>query len=58
MRESFQQGKAYNDHLANLIIHGFLHLIDFNHQKKSDATKMEALEIKLLSELGIHNPYE
>lgn len=58
MQEALQQGKAPHDHFTHLLIHGCLHLIGFDHQKKTDAVKMEALEIKLLSALGIHNPYE
>jgi len=29
-----------------------------DHEKKSEAKKMESLEIKLLKQLGIENPYK
>ena len=57
-QEAFIQGKTENDHFAHLLIHGCLHLIGFDHQQKSAAMKMESLEVQLLSELGISNPYE
>ena len=57
-QEALAQGKMCHDHLTHLLIHGCLHLIGFDHQEKADAKKMEALEIKMLRELGIQNPYE
>lgn len=56
-REAKQQGKTYQAHWAHLVIHGCLHLIGYDHQISTDASKMEALEIQLLEELGYENPY-
>lgn len=36
-----------------MVIHGFLHLLGYDHIKKSDTIVMERLEAKLLSELGL-----
>ena len=46
-----------NDHVAHLIIHGFLHLQGYDHENDSDADIMETIEIKTLEGLGIANPY-
>jgi probable rRNA maturation factor len=40
-----------------LIVHGVLHLLGYDHENDKDAEVMEAAEIKILSTLGIENPY-
>ena len=55
--EAVAQGKEFHDHLTHLIIHGYLHLIGYDHETEHEAQAMEALEIKLLSQLGIADPY-
>ena len=44
-------------HLTHLIIHSFLHINDFVHNRIKDFTIMKNLEINILKQLGIHNPY-
>jgi len=44
-------------HLVHLLIHGILHLIGYDHKNAADADIMEKLEIRLLAELGIRDPY-
>ena len=56
-REALAQGKDSRDHWAHIIIHGLLHLLDFDHMDDREAAEMEQLEIQLLSEMGIGNPY-
>ncbi len=56
-REAALQEKLRDDHLSHLIVHGFLHLIGFDHQDDAEAAKMECLETKILDELGIADPY-
>lgn len=56
-READEQGKRPRDHFAHLTIHGVLHLLGYDHETASDAKEMEALEIGLLAELGIPDPY-
>jgi probable rRNA maturation factor len=50
-------GKPLEDHMAHLIIHGFLHLLGHDHQKDEEAELMEAYERAALAKLGISDPY-
>ena len=55
--EAAAQGKTLRNHLTHLLVHGTLHLMGHDHERDSDAEKMEALEIKILEKLGVSNPY-
>jgi len=55
--EAAEQGKAEEAHWAHLVVHGMLHLQDFDHQDAAQTRKMETLEIKILDGLGYNNPY-
>ena len=55
--EARAQGKMLRDHYAHMVIHGVLHLSGMDHAKPREAAKMEALEIALLADLEIANPY-
>ena len=56
-REARAQGKSVAAHYAHLIVHGCLHLRGYDHEKKRDAARMEAREIRILRRGGIANPY-
>lgn len=51
------QGKRFEDHAAHLVVHGFLHLIGYDHEKPADAEVMERREREILASLGIEDPY-
>ena len=50
--------KSFKDHFLHLLIHGFLHLLGYNHDNKRNEKEMEELEVNYLSKLNIKNPYE
>jgi len=56
-REASQQDKAILDHWAHMVIHGMLHLLGHDHEHEAQATTMETLEMNILREFGIENPY-
>lgn len=56
-REAFEAGKPLRDHVAHLLVHGFLHLIGHDHVEAAEAEAMEALERAILGRLGIDDPY-
>jgi len=58
VHEASEQGKPPLDHWAHMVIHGMLHLQGYDHIEDSDAEQMEALEIRILQQLNICNPYE
>ncbi|MEP0944817.1 MAG: rRNA maturation RNase YbeY [Rhizobiaceae bacterium] len=56
-REAREQDKSNHDHLAHLVIHGFLHLLGYDHETEDEAVVMESLESQILAKLGIADPY-
>jgi len=56
-REAQAEGKVFADHLAHLAVHGFLHLLGYDHQSEAQARVMERLEASILARLGIADPY-
>lgn len=56
-QEAVTQHKSFDHHLTHLLMHGFLHLLGYDHEEEAQANIMEALEVKYLGLLGIDNPY-
>jgi probable rRNA maturation factor len=57
MREAAESGKTASAHLAHLVVHGFLHLLGYDHQMDDDAERMEHLERDILARIGVTDPY-
>ena len=56
-KEADDEQKPFDHHLSHLAIHGFLHLIGYDHENDDDAEAMETLEQEILAQLGIPDPY-
>ena len=56
--EARDQGKPRGDHWAHLVVHGVLHLLEFDHDTPAAAERMEGLERRILAGLGVPDPYE
>jgi probable rRNA maturation factor len=56
-KEADDEQKPFDHHLSHLAVHGFLHLIGYDHEKDDDAEAMEGLETEILAQLGIPDPY-
>lgn len=55
--EAKAQNKSFVNHSKHLILHGLLHLLGYDHDTARGARLMEGLEIAILSDMGIPNPY-
>lgn len=55
--EAAAQGKERVAHFAHLVVHGVLHLRGYDHADAAEAVRMEAIETRLLAELGFPDPY-
>ncbi len=56
-REAGSERKPFADHLSHLAVHGFLHLLGYDHESDGEAEVMEQLERVILSRLGVPDPY-
>lgn len=56
-REALELGKSLDDHFTHLMVHGFLHILGYDHLEEDEAAEMEGLETRILAGLGIADPY-
>ena len=56
-RECDDEGRQFLHHLAHLTVHGFLHLVGYDHETDADADAMEALESKIMARMNMPDPY-
>ena len=56
-REAESEGRPFAHHLSHLAVHGFLHLLGYDHESEPEAAAMEQQERAILARLGIPDPY-
>lgn len=56
-REAAESDTSFEDHLTHLIVHATLHLLGYDHVTDSDAALMEGIEVEILGNLDIDDPY-
>lgn len=56
--EAKEQKVIFQDHFTHLAVHGILHLLGYDHIEDDAAEIMEGIEIKILEEMGVSNPYK
>jgi probable rRNA maturation factor len=57
-REAEGEGLTLEAHLTHLILHGFLHILGYDHEDDGEAGLMEGLETAILGGIGVADPYE
>lgn len=56
-KEAQNQQIAFLDHVTHLVVHGFVHILGYDHQNDKEALEMEGMETKILAQLNIEDPY-
>ena len=56
-REAGEAGISLADHATHMVVHGTLHLLQYDHETDADAEVMESHETAILAGLGIADPY-
>jgi probable rRNA maturation factor len=56
-RECDDEDRQFLHHLAHLTVHGFLHLLGYDHQTDAQADIMEGLESKIMTRMNMPDPY-
>jgi probable rRNA maturation factor len=57
-RESDDEDRDFLHHLTHLTVHGYLHLIGYDHQTEAEAVAMEALESKIMTHMQLPDPWQ
>ena len=52
-KEAIDQKKTFDQHFAHILVHGFLHLLDFDHRNEKDEIIMQELENETLENFFI-----
>lgn len=57
LAEAAEAGIPPVHHLQHLLVHGLLHLLGYVHETDAEATEMERLEVEILGQIGVPDPY-
>jgi probable rRNA maturation factor len=57
VNEATEQSKSIINHYMHMLVHGLLHLQGYDHILDDEAEIMEALEVQILKQFGIEDPY-
>ena len=57
VRECDGEDRKFLHHLAHLAVHGFLHLVGYDHETDAQAEEMEGLESKIMTRMSMPDPY-
>ncbi|WP_196260441.1 rRNA maturation RNase YbeY [Pelagibacterium limicola] len=58
VQEAAALSKPFEDHFVHLLVHGMLHVLGFDHEKRSEALVMEKHETDIMLEMGYADPYD
>ena len=56
--ESEELDVPFEDHFKHLLAHGILHILGYDHMIDEERLEMEKIEIDILSQLGVPDPYQ
>jgi probable rRNA maturation factor len=56
-REAEAEEKVFMHHFAHLVVHGFLHLLGYDHDSDRAAEDMERVEAEILARFDMPDPY-
>tara|TARA_Y100000589_G_C27157635_1_gene631459 strand:+ start:1544 stop:1888 length:345 start_codon:yes stop_codon:yes gene_type:complete len=56
-KESIENNILFKDHFVHIFLHAILHILGYDHEIDNERQKMENIEISILKNLGIKNPY-
>ena len=56
-RECQDEDREFLHHLTHLTVHGFLHLIGYDHQTDAQADEMEGIESKIMIAMNLPDPW-
>lgn len=57
-REAAELDVPFLHHFTHLVVHGFLHILGYDHMDDEEALEMEGLETQILASLNIADPYD
>lgn len=55
--EAAGKGVPFDHYISHMIVHGFLHLLGYDHRTDQEAVVMEGLETAIMTDLGMADPY-